>query len=184
MCLVFLFFQLFRLASIALFLQYMNCAVSNLLLSVCRCCFTTPFLGHTLSADTAHFLFHYSKRYSYRAFLFGYSFDMGSFLPSSFLSVAIFGFYAKFAFLRLAYKYPYMPWWISLGVLTLWITPWFVISATSLMPAGVLADIPICFPRRGVSRLLPIVFYLTYLAFMHGACCAHIEGYQLVLESR
>jgi hypothetical protein len=39
------------------------------------------------------------------------------------------------------------------------------------MPADVLADIPICLLRFGVSRLLPNAFCPTYLAFMHSARC-------------
>lgn len=52
--------QFFRLAFIALFSQYMNCAVSNLLFSVCHRCFTPLFLGSTF-AGCCSFLSHYSK---------------------------------------------------------------------------------------------------------------------------
>ena len=55
--------QFFRLAFIALFSRYMNCAVSNLPFSVCHRCFTPLFLGHTF-AGYCSFLSHYSKEIS------------------------------------------------------------------------------------------------------------------------
>lgn len=80
--LVFVYWQFLRLAPIALFSQYMNCAVSNRLLNVCHC-FSLHFSRPSFSRILLLFSL-YAKRYSHQPFLSGYS----RAIPLSFLSVA------------------------------------------------------------------------------------------------
>lgn len=138
----------------------MNCAVSTRLLSVCHCCFTPLFLGHTCPGSCSFSLTTLKDTLVALFSLVLVLFPLLSFrLPICCLWDSVF-----LSSIRTCRdEFPCVPWHYE--------SVFDLLSAMSLMPAGVLADIPICLLRHGIFRLLPIAFCQIYIALMHGIRC-------------